>query len=101
MQSQNCTQVFKDIFLYCARARTFKPLEVNFLAHICFNSARKNVEVQLLNLTLIYCQKSRIFHKKRGALLLRFLQNQKMHVIYIILSLYAKNQPPTTILSYV
>ena len=32
------------------------------------------------------------------SLLLRFLQ---MHVIYIILSLHAKNQPPTTILSYV
>ena len=35
-----------------------------------------------------------------STLLLRFLQNQKMHVIYIILS-HAKNQPPTTILSYV
>ena len=45
--------------------------------------------------------KSRIFSQKNArahALLLRFLQNQKMHVIYIILSLHAKNQPPTTIL---
>ena len=59
--------------------------------------------LQLLKLTLIYYQKSRIFSQKARAraLLLRFLHNQKMHVIYIILSLHAKNQPPTTILSYV
>ena len=35
------------------------------------------------------------------ALLLRSVQNQKMHVIYIILSSHAKNQPPRTMLSYV
>ena len=73
------------------------------LLDICFKSVRKNVQVQLMKLTLIYCQKSRIFLQKARAraLLLIFLLNQKMHVIYIILSLHAKNQPPTTILSYV
>ena len=34
-------------------------------------------------------------------LLFRFVQNQKMHVIYIILSSHTKNQPPRTMLSYV
>ena len=64
MQTQN--YVFKDIFFYCARGRTFKPLEVNFLAHICVKSVRKYVQVQLMKLTFIYCQKSRIFNKKRA-----------------------------------
>ena len=35
------------------------------------------------------------------ALLLRSVQTQKMHIIYIILSLHAKNQPPWTMQSYV
>ena len=49
--------------------------------------------------------KSRIFSQKARvrarALLLRSVQNQKLHVIYIILSSHAKNQPPRTMLSYV
>ena len=74
-------------------AQIFNPLEVNFLAHICFMSVKKNFQVQLMMLTLIYCRKSRILTQK--------MRNQEMHVIYIILSLHAKNQPPMTILSYV
>ena len=57
-----------------------------------------------MKLKLIYCKKGRIFDKKRvraRALLLRSVQNQKIHVIYIILSSHAKNQPPRTMLSYV
>ena len=96
-QAKLSTEVFKDMFLLCARARIFKPSEVIFLAHICFQSVGKNVQVQLMKLTLFYC----IFTKSARALLLRFLQNQKMHIIYIILSLHAKNQPPRTIPSYV
>ena len=49
------------------RARTFKPLGVNFLAHICFKIVRKNVQVQLMKLTLIYCQNSRNFSQKAHA----------------------------------
>jgi len=68
-------------------------------AHICFKSVRKNFQVQLMKLRL---KKDVFFNKKRArALLLRSVQNQKMHVIYIILSLHAKNQPPRTMLSYV
>ena len=58
--------------------------------------------MQLMKSRLIYCKKGRIFDKKRArALLLRSVQNQKIHVIYIILSSHAKNQPPSTMLSYV
>ena len=60
--------------------------------------------MQLMKLKLIYCKKGRIFDKKRvraRALLLRSVQNQKIHVIYIILSSHAINQPPRTMLSYV
>ena len=39
--------------------------------------------------------------KNLRALLLRSVQNEKMHVIYIILSSHAQNQPPRTMLSYV
>ena len=50
-----------------------------------------------MRLRLINCKiKSYFFTKSARALLLRSVQNQKMHVIYIILSLHAKNQPPTT-----
>ena len=53
--------------------------------------------MQVMRLRLINCKKSRIFFtKSASALLLRSVQNQKMHVIYIILSLQAKNQPHTT-----
>ena len=99
----NLAHKYSKIFSFIARARGHLSLwRWIFLAHICFKSARKNVQVQLMKLTLIYCQKSSIFFTKSArALLLRFLQNQKMHVICIILSLHAKNQPPTTILSCV
>ena len=83
------------MFFYCARAWTFKPLEVNFFgAHICFKSVRKNVQVQLMKLTLIYCQKIAFFQKAHARTFAQFSSK-------IILSLHAKNQPPTTILSYV
>jgi len=45
--------------------------------------------------------KSYFFTKSARALLLRSVQNQIIHVIYIILISHAKNQPPTTMLSYV
>ena len=58
-----------------------------------------------MKLRLIYCQKSRIFfHTKNArarALFSDPFKNQKMHVINIILSSHAKNQPPRTMLSYV
>ena len=73
---------------------------VNFLSAYLFqecqdkcSSAINEVNIDLLSNFLT--------KKSARELLLIFLQNQKIHVIYIILSLHAKNQPPTTILSYV
>ena len=37
------------------------------LLDICFKSVRKNVQVQLMKLTLIYCHKSRICSQKARA----------------------------------
>ena len=98
MRRSECSNVYFDL----GNEFLVSILEVNFLAHICFKCVRKIVQVQLLKLTLIYCQKSRIFSQKARAraLLFRFLRNQKIHEIYIILSLHAKNQLPMTILSY-
>ena len=60
-------KMYSKIFSFIARARGHLSLWWwIFLAHICFKSARKNVPVQLMKLTLMYCQKSRIFHKKRA-----------------------------------
>ena len=61
------------------------------------SSAINEVKIDLLS------KKSYFFTKsaRARALLLRSVQNQKMHVIYIILSSHAKNQPPRTMLSYV
>ena len=47
-----------------ARARTFKALEVKFLSAYFFTRIRINVQVQLMKLKMIYCQKSRIFFTK-------------------------------------
>ena len=45
----------------------FTTFEVNFLSAYFFKTIRINVQVQLMKLRLIYCQKSRIFfHKKRA-----------------------------------
>ena len=82
----------------------FTTFEVNFLSAYFFKTIRINVQVQLMKLRLIYCQKSRIFFTKSArarALLPRSVQNQNMYVIYIILSSHGKNQPPKTMLSYV
>ena len=57
--------------------RTFKPLGVNFLANICFKSVRKNFKVQLMQLTLIYCQKVAFFHKKRARTFAQIPSKQK------------------------
>ena len=72
---------------FFARARTFKALEVNFLAHICFKSV--GINVQLMKFRLITSKKSDFFTKSERAYLLRFVQNHKMHAIYIILSSHA------------
>ena len=50
------------MFIFFARARTFKALEVNFLAHICFKSVGINVQIDLR-------QKRRIFSQKAHALI--------------------------------
>ena len=49
------------MFFHCARTWTFKALEVNFLSAHFFKSTRINVQVQLMKLKFIYCQKSCIF----------------------------------------
>ena len=61
------------------------------------SSAINEVKIDLLS------KKSYFFTKsaRARAILLRFVQNQKLHVIYIILSPHAKNQPPRIMLSYV
>ena len=98
----NLENKYSKIFSFIARARgNLRLWRWIFWAHIFFKSIRINVQVQLMKLRLIYCQKSRIFSQKMCTLLLRSVQNQKMHVIYIILSSHAKNQPPRTMLSYV
>ena len=86
------------------RARTFKALEVNFLSAYFFqecqdtcSSAINEVKIDLLSKKSNFLTKS----ARACALLLRSVQNQKMQIIYIILSSHAKNQPPRTMLSYV
>ena len=55
-----------------------------------------------MKLTLIYCQEIRNFSQKaRARTFAQITSKPKKHTMYIILSLHAKNQPPTTILSYV
>ena len=62
----NLAHKYSKIFSFIARAHGHLSLwRWHFLAHICFKSVRKNFQVQLIMLTLIYCQKSRI-HKKRA-----------------------------------
>ena len=61
----NLSHKYSKIFSFIARARGHLSLwRWIFLAHICFKSVRKNVQVQLMKLTLIYCQISRIFSQK-------------------------------------
>ena len=86
------------------RARIFKALEVSFLSPYIFQEYQDKCS-SAINEVIIYLlsKKSYFFTKsaRARALLLRSVQNQKMHVIYIILSSHAKNQPPRTMLSYV
>ena len=91
-------------FLLLRARRTFKALEMNFLSAYFFqecqdicSSAVNDVKIDLLSKKSYFLTKSVCDR----ALLLKFVQNQKMHVIYIILSSHAKNQPPRTMLSYV
>ena len=64
----NLANKYSKIFSFIARVRGHLSLwGWIFLAHICFKSARKNFQVQLMKLTLIYCQKSRIFSQKARA----------------------------------
>ena len=86
---------YSKIFSFIARARG----HLRLWRWIFFKSIRINVQVQLMKLKMIYCQKSRIFSQKARAHLLISVQNQKMPVIYIILCSHAKNQPPRTMLS--
>ena len=60
---QTLAHKYSKILSFISRARwSLKALEVN----ICFKVVRINVEVQLMKLRLIYCQKSRIFSLKRA-----------------------------------
>ena len=77
---------------------------MNFLSSYFFqecqdicSSAINEVKIDLLSKKTYFLTKRARAH----TLLLRSVQNQKMHVIYIILSSHAKNQPPRTMLSYV
>ena len=67
------------------RAWTFKPLEVNFFSAYLFQEYQeKSSAINEVNIDLL-SKKVAFFHKKRvRALMLRFLQNQKMHVLYCI-----------------
>ena len=100
----NLANIYSKIFSFIARARIFKALEVSFLSAYIFqeyqdkcSSTINEVKIDLLS------KKSYFFTKsaRARALLLRSVQNQKMHIIYITLSSHAKNQPPRTMLSYV
>jgi len=89
--------MYSKIFSFLARARTFKALKVNFLSAYFFqdyqdkcSSAINEVKIDLLSKKSYFFTKSALAR----ALLLRSVQNQKMHVIYISLSSHAKNQPP-------
>ena len=61
------------------------------------SSAINEVKIDLLSKKWNFLTKS----ARSRALLLRSVQNQEMHIIYIILSSRTKNQPPRTMLNYV
>ena len=61
------------------------------------SSAINEVKINLLSKNRFFSQKA----PTRAHFCSDLFKTKKMHVLYIILSSHAKNQPPTTMLSYV
>ena len=94
--------MYSKIFSFIARARIFKALEVSFLSAYIFQEYQDKCSSAINEVMIDFLSKmSYFFRKSTRAILLRSVKNQKMNVIYIILSSHAKNQPPRTMLSYV
>ena len=94
---------WKKILSLKNKNKTFKPLYVNFFSAYLFQECQEKCLSAINEVKIDYCQKSCIFFTKnaRARTFAQIPTKSKMHVLYIILGYHAKNQPSTTILSYV
>ena len=102
LKKSNLANKYSKIFSFSARARTFKPLGLNFFSAYLFQECQEKCLSAINEVKIDYCQKSCIFFTKnaRARTFAQIPTKSKMHVLYIILGYHAKNQPPT-ILRYV